>query len=316
MDRNSLLQAASNTAADAVSMPVDAMAWLMKKAGVPIQEPVGGSDWMRRVGLTRDVDQASEMAASLAGLLVPVAAPLAPAKGLLGVAKTAKAASKAKGLLSVGDDISDATRAEKMAAMGMERGWFRGGRAPANGRRTGAWYTQDADEAANYAKRFGNAGDVREYAIPKTSGFLRSDKSYQSRLAHDLADLLSDPYYGKPGQQLAKEFRTFGPDERINGSAVWQALESRFGNDGAAEVLTKLGNGRAFSGVTGMTGGPEAMVFAGHPVRDAMRASFDPAKYAVDDIYGAADPGFLALLAGLSGAGAYSFGQLPQDKKR
>ncbi len=46
-------QGASNSVAEGVSAPVDGIAWLLRKAGLPIPaEPVGGSDWMARQGLT------------------------------------------------------------------------------------------------------------------------------------------------------------------------------------------------------------------------------------------------------------------------
>ena len=90
-----------------------------------------------------------------------------------------------------------------MAQMGLEGGWYRGGVKP-DGKRTGPWYTKDAEEAAAYAKRQGENGDVREYAIP-AAGYLKASGGYPSRLAHDVAKILDDPYYGKQGAQLAKE---------------------------------------------------------------------------------------------------------------
>lgn len=68
------LQAASNSAASNVSAPVDALAWLLRKAGVPVGDaPVGGSDWMQQKGLTRPVKQsAASVAGEAAGLLGPM----------------------------------------------------------------------------------------------------------------------------------------------------------------------------------------------------------------------------------------------------
>lgn len=48
------LQGASNSAASNVSAPVDGIAWLLRKAGLDIQNPVGGSDWMHSKGLTAE----------------------------------------------------------------------------------------------------------------------------------------------------------------------------------------------------------------------------------------------------------------------
>lgn len=50
----SLLQGASNSAASNVSAPVDGIAWLLRKAGLDIKKPVGGSDWMAERGLTAE----------------------------------------------------------------------------------------------------------------------------------------------------------------------------------------------------------------------------------------------------------------------
>lgn len=90
------LQAASNAAASNVSGPVDGLAWLLRKAGLDVGEPVGGSDWMRRQGLTRDVPQSG---ASLAGETV----------GLLGPLAGAKAPQVAKGLLQAADNLAAPT---------------------------------------------------------------------------------------------------------------------------------------------------------------------------------------------------------------
>ena len=49
------LQGASNGAASNVSAPVDGLAWLLRKAGVNVGDaPMGGSNWMRAMGLTAD----------------------------------------------------------------------------------------------------------------------------------------------------------------------------------------------------------------------------------------------------------------------
>jgi len=195
--------------------------------------------------------------------------------------------------------LSDAERAAKMDAMKMERGWYRGGsQIGEDGRRSGPMYTQNPEEASaymsGYEKRTGKPGDVREYAIP-SGPYLNADKSYPPRLAHDVANLIDTPYYGKEGQYLANQLRTYGPDERIVGGDLWQALESRFGNDGAAETIAKLG---AFKGAKGFTAPGEAYVFPSSPVRDANLAAFDPANKGLDNIYG-----FATLPAITGGAG-------------
>jgi hypothetical protein len=89
-------QAASNSAASTVSAPVDALAWVLRKAGVPIpQAPFGGSDWMKAQGLTRDVQSpvANAVGETIGGVLPIVAAAKAPqiAGGLLKAAENASA---------------------------------------------------------------------------------------------------------------------------------------------------------------------------------------------------------------------------------
>ena len=51
-------QSASNMVAENASVPVDVLAWALRKAGVPIgDKPVMGSDWMREKGLTAPVEE-------------------------------------------------------------------------------------------------------------------------------------------------------------------------------------------------------------------------------------------------------------------
>ena len=46
-------QSASNSVAEQVSVPVDALAWFLRRGGMPIpSNPVGGTDWMQQQGLT------------------------------------------------------------------------------------------------------------------------------------------------------------------------------------------------------------------------------------------------------------------------
>lgn len=98
----SALQGASNAAASNVSGPVDALAWALRKVGVPVpSNAFGGSEWMRQQGLT------AEPKNKLSGLLgegVGLAAPFAIA---------AKAPQIAGGLLKADDAL--AAGANRMA---------------------------------------------------------------------------------------------------------------------------------------------------------------------------------------------------------
>jgi hypothetical protein len=100
--RNALLdiaQGASNAAADAVSGPVDLLAWAARKAGVPVgSAPVGGSAWMAAKGLTKQPQNALlGMAGETAGMISPIVA-------------QAKAAEVAKLLLQGGHNLANAQR--------------------------------------------------------------------------------------------------------------------------------------------------------------------------------------------------------------
>lgn len=71
-------QAASNSAASNISAPVDGVAWLLRQGGVKgLNNPVGGSDWMREKGLTAEPQNKTGLAALLgeaAGGSAPIAA--------------------------------------------------------------------------------------------------------------------------------------------------------------------------------------------------------------------------------------------------
>lgn len=91
-----ILQAASNAVAGNVAGPVDLLAMGLRGVGVPVGDaPLGGTEWMRRRGLIRDVPQgASQVVGETLGLLGPIAAAAkAPqiAQGLLAVAGNAAA---------------------------------------------------------------------------------------------------------------------------------------------------------------------------------------------------------------------------------
>lgn len=105
---NDLLQSASNTAASNVSGPVDGIAWLLRKIGVPVPDaPVGSSEWMAQRGLTKQVPQSSaSLAGETLGLLAPVAA-------------AAKAPQIAQGLIRMGEN------AAAPRTLGTQRGVFR-----------------------------------------------------------------------------------------------------------------------------------------------------------------------------------------------
>jgi hypothetical protein len=93
-EAKSFFQGASNAAASNVSAPVDAIAWALRKAGVPVGDaPMGGSDWMRQHGLTAEAPGASGLIGESVGGVAPIVA-------------SAKAAQIAKGLLQAGENLA------------------------------------------------------------------------------------------------------------------------------------------------------------------------------------------------------------------
>lgn len=102
-------QAASNAVASNVSAPVDGIAWLLRKLGVNVGTPVGGSDWMAAQGLTRDVKPgAAQVLGETAGLLSPTVA-------------AAKAPQIARGLLTMGENAA-APGTVNVGRLGKQRG--------------------------------------------------------------------------------------------------------------------------------------------------------------------------------------------------
>jgi len=88
-------QGASNAAASTVTGPVDMLAWLLRKGGVPVGDtPIGGEAWMRQKGLMATPEN------RLAGLLGEGAGLAAP------IVAAAKAPEIAGGLLKMGRNLA------------------------------------------------------------------------------------------------------------------------------------------------------------------------------------------------------------------
>ena len=97
-------QGASNSAASTVTAPVDGLAWLLRKMGVPVpSDPVGGSDWAAKQGLTATPKN------HIAGLLGEAFGGVAP------MVAAAKAPQIAKGLLTAGDNLAAPATMNKQA---------------------------------------------------------------------------------------------------------------------------------------------------------------------------------------------------------
>lgn len=283
----------------------------------------GGSEWianqMRQRGLLADnPGSAGDTAGSLLSMVAPavagvkapqIASAMSRGGANLAAPRTMHPQAGMMDLNSLDDLMRGPGRSEVVSpgslpndaarrAAGFERGWYRGGETPnAAGNKTGPWYSRVAEEAEDYAKRFNGKADMREYAIPE-KGRLRFDKSYDRRLASDVAAQVEG--MGEPGKKLAVELRSYNDGERPSGMEIWRGLSKFIGDDGAMEVLGKLG----FRAVEGINSPNYIRVFPSTPVRDAARAKFDPARMNEDNIFGRADPMALAVTAGLLGAGA------------
>ena len=106
----SFLQGASNSAASAVSAPVDGINWALGKVGVPVsKKPVGGSEWLKGLGFT------AEPKNKTAGLLGEAVG------GVLPIVAQAKAPQIAAGLNAIDDKAMD------LARQGIERHMVKNG---------------------------------------------------------------------------------------------------------------------------------------------------------------------------------------------
>lgn len=66
-------QSASNMVAENVSVPIDAIAWALRKAGVPVDKPMFGSDWLKEKGVTPQVEEgASKVIGDTIGMISPM----------------------------------------------------------------------------------------------------------------------------------------------------------------------------------------------------------------------------------------------------
>lgn len=107
------LQGASNSVASNVIAPVDGLAWMLRKAGLPIPDaPIGGSDWMAQKGLTvqpknRNMGLLGEAIGGVAPMLAAAKAPQI-ARGLLQMGENAaipQTLNRQAGVLSI--DLKD-----------------------------------------------------------------------------------------------------------------------------------------------------------------------------------------------------------------
>lgn len=107
------LQSTSNNIASQVSVPVDASAWLLRKAGAPIPAaPMLSSEWMKNAGITRPVDHSP---ASMAGEVVGSVSPVISVDKLMAMKKLQQGMAERKitpDMLRELDILKDSTKRE------------------------------------------------------------------------------------------------------------------------------------------------------------------------------------------------------------
>lgn len=104
-------QSASNMVAENVSVPVDAIAWALRKAGMPVEKPMFGSDWLKEKGVTPTVPEGpSKVIGDTIGMLSPMGLSKQGAKAMV------DGVSKLKGL-PVGMSIKDVSGPQSQALM-------------------------------------------------------------------------------------------------------------------------------------------------------------------------------------------------------
>jgi hypothetical protein len=96
MNLRDFLQSASNAVAQNVSGPIDLITLGLNKAGLNVGDaPVGSTEWLRRNGLYRDVEQSgSSLAGETFGLLAPTSIALKAPKIASGILQAAENAAK------------------------------------------------------------------------------------------------------------------------------------------------------------------------------------------------------------------------------
>lgn len=114
-------QAASNNIAETVSTPIDAIAWALRKAGVPVGDaPVMGSEWMAQKGLTRPTQEGvSKMAGDFVGLVSPLAFEKQVASKLAGALRNGLPKNTPVGNMFIGESANtwDAVSAAQAKAL-------------------------------------------------------------------------------------------------------------------------------------------------------------------------------------------------------
>lgn len=200
-------QSASNAVAGNIGGPVDLISMALRAVGTPIPDaPIGSTEWMRRNGLVRDVEQGP-------------ARVLGETAGLLGPAMVSKFAPQiAGGLLQAGDNLAAPSTLNKQAGMAL----FDITNLPNRGRDL---IRSEAERLAEMLQKNGFAANIEH------GGSIAGPSSYLQ---------ISDPITGR---FFKTPVRLSGHAKgAYNSQSVWDVNSSEFGDVlAAAEKMRATG---------------------------------------------------------------------------
>ena len=201
------LQGASNAAASNISAPVDGLAWLLKKAGVDVGTPVGGSDWMRQKGLTAEPQN------KYAGLLGEAIGGVAP------MLAAAKAPQIAKGLLQGAENLAAPRTMNPQAGAIVWHG------SPHNFKQFDASKigTGEGNQAYGNGLYFADSKDVAKGYADKLG--MRSSGQSLDTLNTELQkikDTMQGPLRGQAMREVEAQIKMAKQASRSNGSSVYK----------------------------------------------------------------------------------------------
>ncbi len=288
-------QGASNAAASTVTGPVDMLAWLLRKGGVPVGDtPIGGEAWMRQKGLMATPEN------KLAGLLGEGAGLAAP------IVAAAKAPEIAGGLLQMGRNLAAPQTLNKQTGAIVYHGSPHkfdkfdsskigtGEGAQAYGH--GLYLAENPGVAKSYAEQLstpsGPYGDVAKYwrANGGETAFraFAKDAGIDSREIENIAKGITN---------AGNHYKVDLPDEHIAKMLDYDNPVT----DAVRKPLSKAALNQFGSGLTGTSGEKlyKEMIFnfkqAGHP---------NPTQAATDWLSSQGVPGMRYLDGGSRGNGA------------
>ena len=195
-------------------------------------------------------------------------------------------------------DMSETARMSRMREAGLERGYYRGAK---RGSDELSYFTPDKRAAEAFANRFGDLGEVKEYALRQSNNFdfhgnySNSDmpritdslrKNGFDKLADDIADLPGDYGGEMPAKLLYQVLQTeTGAPERILRDAGFDFID-------AGQEMVSLNKAGT--------------------IRDAAKAAFDLSKRQSSDVL-AGIAGATVVGAALSGSDKAAAKQGEQD---